>query len=86
MGIDAIKIFSELVGGYLKFWKTSVFWDYLESPSRYISTLGNKKFSTHDKKNLDELFFDPPFLKMEGWGEICIFRLFELSGDPVEIN
>ena len=36
---------------------------------------GDKKVSTHDNKTFDVVFFDPPFLTMEGWGKICLFRL-----------
>ena len=66
--------------------KNFSFWDDLENPLRYVSLPGDKKVSTHDKKTFDVVFFDPSFLTMEGSGKICVFRLFELSGDPVEIN
>ena len=71
---------------FLKFWKISVFWDYLENPLRYVGVPGDKQVSTHDMKTFDVVFFDPPFLTMEGWGKICLFRLFELSGNPVKIH
>ena len=51
---------------FLKFCKISVFWDYLENPLRYVGVPGDKKVSTHDKKTFDVVFFDPPFLTMEG--------------------
>ena len=77
-GIDAIKIFSELVEG---------FQSYPENPLRYVSVSGDKKVSTHDKKTFDVFFLTIPFLTMGGGrGIICLFRLFELSGDTVEIN
>ena len=73
--IDAIKIFSELVGGFkvipiffffeiLK--NFSFFFDYLENPLRYVSVHRDKKVSTHDMKTSGVVFFDTPFLTMEG--------------------
>ena len=32
----------------------------------YVGVPGDKKVSTHDKKTFDVVFFDPPFLTMEG--------------------
>ena len=73
-GIDAIKIVSEFLGGFgvipifhfFEILKISVFCDYLESPLRYVGVPGDKKVSTHVKKTFEVVFFDPPFLTMEG--------------------
>ena len=63
-----LKFFQNWLGGvlefsvfftFLKFRKISVFWDYLENPSRYVSVPRDKKVSSHDKKTFDVVFFTP---------------------------
>ena len=94
-GIDAFKIFLELIGGFLTYPHFSLFGNFEKLQffgiiSRTLrDTLvypGTKKFLLMTRKLLIKLFLTIPFLTMEGRGIICLFRLLKLSGDTVEIN
>ena len=46
---------------FLKFWKISVFWDYLENPLRYVSVPKDKKFLLMTGKLLIQFFLTPDY-------------------------